>query len=172
MTSNIRNFSRQVWINVSLPPPEAAAKYPTPVSPAQLHRHKVDALHLALSFAFAVKHYLRGEDGINYADYHGVLPASFTRYDETGYNTLKNRQSSYDAIIADNSRDPSVGASGRTSPESCRVKSDATKRVRAKRSKQRLTEPPGSNTPLLAGSHRTVEFHSYAVEASLPLPLM
>ncbi|KAF9451202.1 UPF0187-domain-containing protein [Macrolepiota fuliginosa MF-IS2] len=167
ITSNIRNFCRQVWINVSLPPPEAAAKYPTPVSSAQLHRHKVDALRLALSYALAVKHYLRGEDGINYPDYHDVLPASFARYDELGYNTLANRQSSYDATASIESHDLSTGPSGRTSPENSALRPDATKRVRAKRSKQKLHDPISSSTPLLAGRHRTVAF-----EASLPLPLM
>lgn len=174
ITSNIRNFSRQIWINVALPPPETAARYPAPVTPTQLHRYKIDALHLALSFAFAVKHYLRGEDGINYPDYHGVLPASFARYDETGYNTLTNRfrQSTlYDATVSNDSRDLNAAPSGRASPESSATKPNATKRVKAKRSKRNLTDP-SPITPLLAGSHRTVEFHAYAADASLPLPLM
>ncbi|KXN83487.1 hypothetical protein AN958_01332 [Leucoagaricus sp. SymC.cos] len=172
VTANIRNFSRQVWVNVTLPPPEAAAKYPAPMSPTHLHRHKVDCLRLALAFAFAVKHYLRGEDGIDYPDYQGVLPASFARYDETGYNTAQNRQSNlYDTTLTSYSRASSIGPSGRASPESMASRPDATKRVRVKRSKQRLVDPTAS-TPLLAGSHRTVEFHPYAVETSLPLPLI
>lgn len=126
-------------------------------------------MHLALSFAFAVKHYLRGEDGIHYHDYHDVLPPAFARYDETGYSTMKNSQYSYDAAAtgSNGSRDVSVG---RSSPES--GKPDATKRIRPKRSKQKLNEPPSSSTPLLAGKHRTVEFHSHVTEASLPLPLV
>jgi len=38
-----------------------------------------------------------------------------------------------------------------------------------KRSKPQLS---GQTTPLLAGTHRTVEFHPFADEASLPLPLV
>lgn len=126
-------------------------------------------MHLALSFAFAVKHYLRGEDGVNYPDYHDVLPPAFARYDETRYSTMRNSQYSYDAAVtgSNGSRDDSVG---RASPES--VKPDATKRIRPKRSKQKLNGPPSSSTPLLAGNHRTVEFHSHVAEASLPLPLV
>jgi putative membrane protein len=57
--------------------------------------------------------------------------------------------------------------SGRSTPDG--PKPDATKRVRVKRSKQQLS---GQATPLLSGTHRSVEFHPYADEASLPLPLV
>lgn len=176
ITSTVRNFSRQIWVNVSQPPPEAAAKYSTNITPAQLYRRKVEALHLALAFAYAVKHYLRGEDGIDYPDYHGVLPASFARYDETGYNTLNLRQSAslYDSVTwAGNSREASVAPSGRVSPsESTAAKPDPTKRVRAKRSKQKLQVEPSANTPLLFGNHSAVEFQPYSSETSIPLPLI
>jgi putative membrane protein len=147
-------------------PPHAKGKTPTSViTHAQLRRRKVDALRLALSFAFAVKHYLRGEDGVNWDDYQGVLPASFARYDETGFNTQRTTATgSYSAI---RNSSISTDGSGRTTPEI--LKPDATKRVRAKRSKQQLS---GQATPLLSGTNRSVEFHPYADEASLPLPLM
>jgi len=162
MTSNIRNLSRLIWVNVAPPPTDdqpAHAKGKTPTSdltPQQLRRKKIHALRLCLSFAFAVKHYLRGEDGINWSDYQGVLPDGFARFDEVGYNKTKTTLS-YDATKTD---------SGSSSAES---RPDATKRIRVKRSKTHL---PGSSTPLLSDTHRTVEFHAFADETSIPLPLM
>ncbi|KAG5649695.1 hypothetical protein H0H81_002470 [Sphagnurus paluster] len=76
LISNIRNLSRQIWVNVALPPTDAQpayAKGKTPTSDvtlAQLRRRKIEALKLCLSFAFAAKHYLRGEDGVKYDDFH------------------------------------------------------------------------------------------------------
>jgi len=138
-----------------------------------LHERKVEALHLALAFAYAVKHYLRGEDGIDYPDYNGILPASFARYDETGYNT-SNREQSIGPYEGTSSPKDSIssGGKGSSSSESAPERTNATKRVRPKRSKQKLQVEPSVNTPLLSGNHRIVEFHPYAVEASLPLPLV
>ncbi|KAL9714869.1 hypothetical protein Ac2012v2_001529 [Leucoagaricus gongylophorus] len=174
ITSAVRNFSRQVWINVAQPPPEAAAKYPTDkLTKPELHKQKVEALHLALAFAFAVKHYLRGEDGIDYLDYDNILPASFARYDETGYNTLKPGQSidPYESTL-NPEHSHSLNGSGVSPSGSVHERLDATKRVRPKRSKQKLQVEPSATTPLLSGNHRIVEFHPYAVETSLPLPLV
>lgn len=168
MVANIRSLTRQFWVNVNLPPTDeqpAHAKGKTPttdLTTAHLRRRKIEALRLSLSFAFATKHYLRGEDGVNHADYHGVLPASFARFDEVGYNTQKTLASgTYAATYT------SESSSGTSSPGGS--KPDATKRVRAKRSKQQILD---HTTPLLAGTHRSVEFHPFADEASLPLPLM
>jgi len=138
-----------------------------------LHEQKVEALHLALAFAYAVKHYLRGEDGIDYPDYDGILPASFARYDETGYNT-SNRGQSIGPYEGTSSPKDSIssGGEGSSSSESVPERMNATKRVRPKRSKQKLQAEPSVNTPLLSGNHRIVEFHPYAVQASLPLPLV
>jgi putative membrane protein len=165
----IRNLSRSIWINVA-PPPEGAPppgiKGKTPfndITPQQLRLRKIEALQLALSFAYAVKHYLREEDGLLHEDYIGVIPGSFARYDETGYNTNMNSSiMSYAATNNDskNSRDGS--RSGRASP-------DATKRVRAKRSKTIIS---GSTSPLLANAHSAVEFHPLADHGSMPLPLV
>lgn len=147
-------------------PAHAKGKTPTTeLTAAHLRRRKVEALRLSLSFAFATKHYLRGEDGVNYADYHGVLPASFARFDEVGYNTQRTIQSG--SYAATRNGDSSSSSSGTSSPEGS--KPDATKRVRPKRSKQHIAEP---TTPLLSGTHRSVEFHPFADDASLPLPLM
>ncbi|EGN95980.1 hypothetical protein SERLA73DRAFT_170419 [Serpula lacrymans var. lacrymans S7.3] len=170
ITSNIRNLSRMIWVHVSLPPTDeqplsAHIKGKTPVSnltASQLHRQKVEALRYCLAFAYAVKHYLRGEDGIHHDDYTGILPPSFARFDEVGYNT----QHSSPTVAYSATKHAVTGQNGSTSgPES----PDATKRVRPKRSKKNLS---GQNTPLLSKSHQTVEFHPYADRLSFPLPLM
>ncbi|KAG1891498.1 Bestrophin, RFP-TM, chloride channel-domain-containing protein [Suillus subluteus] len=141
ITSNVRNLSRMIWIHVSLPPAED--------HPA----HKIEALQFCVAFVFAVKHYLRNEDGPDYDDYTGVLPASFTRIHDLGYTTAQGRSSpkSYDAA----------------SP-------DATKRIRRKRSKKTLVGHTAASTatPLLSNSHQTVEFHSYADRMTMPFPLV
>ncbi|KAJ7343674.1 Bestrophin, RFP-TM, chloride channel-domain-containing protein [Mycena albidolilacea] len=172
LTSNVRNLSRLVWIQVALPPTDdqpGHAKGKTPVSDMteqQLTRKKIEILRLCLSFVFAVKHYLRGEDGMNWEDYRGVIPTSFIRPDEMGFNTNTSSPGSYAAT-----RNSSLGNLNGTSTDTIGNKSDATKRVRPKRSKHQIT----STTPLLSGTsgttHRTVEFHPFADEASMPLPL-
>ena len=68
MPFQIRNVTRLIWINVSVPPADDASrgKFPNAtLTPTQLRRRKVDAIKLSLCFAYAVKHYLRGEDGLD-----------------------------------------------------------------------------------------------------------
>lgn len=174
MTSNIRNLSRQIWINVAPPPTDdeplhAKGKTPvTNVTAQQLRRRKADALRLCLSFAFATKHYLRGEDGLKWEDYNGVLPPAFVRSDESGSNPQRTLPGSY-STTRNASIAASIDTSGRSSPDNTMAspKSDATKRVRPKRSKTRIS----AETPLLSSAHRTVDFHPLLHETSLPLPL-
>jgi putative membrane protein len=165
-------LTRQIWVNVALPPTGETpgfVKGKTPIadiSVAHLRKRKIDALRLCLSFAFAVKHYLRGEDGTQWDDYTDVLPASFARFDEVGCNTQKT-SGSYAAT-----RSSSVSAS-QDGSQSGRASPDATKRIRVKRSKPKLSA--SQDTPLLLSNtvtHRSVEFHPFADQASLPLPLM
>ncbi|EAU88144.1 hypothetical protein CC1G_03816 [Coprinopsis cinerea okayama7 len=181
VTTLTRNFCRTVWITVNLPPTgeqPSHAKGKTPVSlltPSQLKRKKIDCLHLALSFAYATKHYLRGEDGIHYPDYVGILPKSFYRRDELLYGTQRSSSPGTYATMKDGSvvnggpsRENSLSPSGTTTPEMFRA--DPTKRIRAKRSKTRLGTMDAS-TPLLTDSHRALDFQSYD-DASMPLPLI
>lgn len=155
-------MSRMIWVNVG---PQGSATSQQPVGlkgksnttdsvHSQLRRRKIDALHLLVSFVIATKHYLRGEDGINYPDYLGVLPPSFVRTASiaSGHYPSNNVYTTNGTV------------SGQTTPESNRP--DATKRVRVKRSKQLLADP---STPLLS-DHRAIDFLSD--DASLPLPLM
>ncbi|KAG6883595.1 hypothetical protein C0993_005270 [Termitomyces sp. T159_Od127] len=175
LTSNIRNLTRQIWVSVVLPPTDVQPSHikgktpTTDVTISQLRYRKVEAVKLALSFAFATKHYLRGEDGIKYDDYAGVLPPSFARYDEVGYNVEHTSTMSYSATRKDSNA--SENKSGTSAPNR---KLDATRRVRHKRSLQNTSGSGSlsSATPLLGSVHHTIEFHAYADKASLPLPLM
>ncbi|KAH0584291.1 hypothetical protein H2248_009837 [Termitomyces sp. 'cryptogamus'] len=176
LTSNIRNLSRQLWISVVLPPtdaqpPHIEGKTPTTNTTAsQLRHRKIEAVKLALSFAFAAKHYVRGEDGTRYDDYVGVLPPSFARFDEVGCN-LEHTSTPMAYPATGERSNVQECRSGSSTPDH---KPDATKRVRHKRSKQN-TFVSGSvtpATPLLGSAHRTIDFHAYADEASFPLPLM
>lgn len=152
-----------MWINVAHPPegaPPPGIKGKTvDISPEQLRRRKIDALQLALVFSFAVKHYLREEDGLHHADYTGILPTSMSRYDETGYNTSMNASTFTYSATTNNSKRDSVDVNANA----------ATKRVRNKRSKTPIS---GSTTPLLGNTHSIVEFHHVAEHGSMPLPLV
>ncbi|KAF8633718.1 hypothetical protein AX17_004376 [Amanita inopinata Kibby_2008] len=200
MTSNMRSLARQFWVNVALPPTDDRrplyAKGKTPLSDLttpQLRRRKVEALRLCASFVYATKHYLRGEDGVNYADYQDILPPSFAQFDELGYPTSAthsrphSRLQTYDAIKHSNGSasvsttnagsitstapaDEPTSMNGRLYPDVSTVpRSDATKRVRVKRSKQQLVDQA---TPLLGDMHRSVEIQSRPIEVSMPLPLV
>lgn len=147
-------------------PPGSKGKTPTTdVTLHQLRRRKIEALRLCLAFVFAAKHYLRGEDGINYADYHGVLPNSILHYDEM-FNSHQTYAATQDGSVDASRKDASSSRSGSSTPDAARP--DATKRVRPKRSKPQLAN---QSTPLLAGAHRSVDI-PYADETSLPLPLV
>lgn len=182
ITTLTRNFSRQVWIYANLPAPEdqpsgAKGKSSTHLTAASLRRRKIETIHLCLSFAYAAKHYLRGEDGVNYPDYIGVLPPSFAKYDSVqGYSVNARRNDSpgrnpgtrQGTVSSENPYGTeSLVASGTVTPDTLR--NDATKRVRAKRSKTVL---PSEATPLLGASHRVVDFHTFGEESSMPLPVM
>ncbi|KZT24128.1 UPF0187-domain-containing protein [Neolentinus lepideus HHB14362 ss-1] len=169
MTSHIRNLARLIWVNVSVPPlddsPSASTrKTPQPaLTASQLRRKKAEVLRLCLSFAYAVKHYVRDEDGVHWDDYAGLLPASIMRYDEVGLTQADN--GSYASL------ENSLNISSPTSPNSIAISRagtprDATKRVRPKRSKQKVAA--NSKTPLLGQSHHALDFR----ETSAPLPLV
>jgi putative membrane protein len=169
MSTQIRNMARIIWVNAALPPTDtqpAYAKGKTPtseVTASQLRRCKIEALYLCLSFMFATKHYLRGEDGLNWADYQHILPPSFTRFDEAGNSSHQTYGATGNESTSTN-RDPSVNSS-----RSSESRPDATKRVRVKRSVQQISN---QSTPLLPDTFRNAEIHHQTGEASLPLPLM
>jgi putative membrane protein len=170
----IRNLSRLVWINVALPPSESSVpenlkgkvQFTPATTAGQLRKQKQDVVKLCLGYAYAVKHYLRGEDGLDWDDYLDVLPTSFLKL---GYNdrpTSENPSlgSSLVAPSSDNSSaSPSRIGNGRKTP-------DATKRIRVKRRKPSL--PRGST--LLEGSHWHGGYSAIDVHAdiTMPLPLM
>jgi len=140
MMSTVRNLSRLIWVNVNVSPTST-------LTASALKAQKVQALRLLLSYAFAVKHHLRGEDGTEWDDYRGVLPAGFSK-DNLGYDRI-NRNGGY-------SSSSSVGKVGGLHVHVARDRSIA----------------PTESSPLLTDSHETVEFHPYANMLSLPLPMV
>jgi putative membrane protein len=191
LISNARSLSRQIWVNVALPPTEnepAYVKGKTPrtdLSDTQLRQRKVEALKLCLGFVYATKHYLRGEDGLAHADYQGILPIPFVRLGDPGrltssthsrshsshrtYNTIKPNSNSSAVCIVEASSENSYCSSRCSSPGPDLVTApDATKRVRVKRSQPQLADHA---TPLLGDTHHSVDLETKAA-ASMPLPLV
>ncbi|KAI0668567.1 Bestrophin, RFP-TM, chloride channel-domain-containing protein [Trametes maxima] len=199
MVSHIRNLTRLIWVNVSTPPPDDASKGKFPganLTPAQLRRKKVDTVKLALSFAYAVKHYLRGEDGLDWDDYGGILPASaarlargqfapptkdyrygkgtsaYTSYAATEYTTRRN---SGDASPEGGALTPGGAGSGvELDIERGREReADATKRIRVKRSKDRMKQAgKTATTPLVSSLQQTIDFNTDPDALSTPLPMV
>ncbi|KAF8497152.1 Bestrophin, RFP-TM, chloride channel-domain-containing protein [Russula emetica] len=173
ISSQARNLARLIWVQVALPPQDdMSGKTPaTDITPLQLRRRKIDALKLIISYVYSVKHYLREEDGLEWDDYVGVIPESFTRsYSRrqsrrssisTGYNAVSEHGSS-----VGNSRPASPGQSRGTSADGS-PSPVATKRVRVKRSIDRVVT---AKSPLIEG-HSTIDFQAYN-NLSIPFPLV
>lgn len=179
MTAHIRSLSQLIWINVAVPPADDAAKGKAPsanLTPAQLRRRKVNALKLCAAFAFTVKHYLRGEDGLEWADYAGILPATTAGLVRGG--KASRGTSAYTTYAA--TAHTSVTTSGVGTPDEGRPlevaveAGDATKRIRVKRSKDKLKQPGAKTprTPLLSALHQTIDFNAHPEQLSTPLPLV
>ena len=124
-----------------------------------------------MSYVYSVKHYLREEDGLEWDDYVGIIPESFSRT----YSRRQSRRSSistgYNAVSEHGS---SVGNSRPESPGQSRSASAdgspspvATKRVRVKRSSDRIVT---SRSPLIEG-HSAIDFQAYN-NLSIPFPLV
>jgi len=126
----------------------AASDDKTLLSAANLKEQKIRTLKLLLSYAYAVKHHLRGEDGTQWPDYKDVLPPNFARFDEIGFDRTENR---FYSSITSFARGPNQKA---------RIVED------------QLIANTGPTTPLLTDSHHTVQFHAYSEPLSLPLPMV
>ncbi len=203
LVSHVRNLTRLIWINVSVPPADDASrgKFPTAtLTPAQLRRRKVDAIKLSLCFAYATKHYLRGEDGLDWDDYAGILPPSASRLfrglyqppnkdyrylspSNAGTNGKSTGYSTYAATeFTTRNGSPEGMGTGSSTPgldldvEQGRSRSstvDATKRIRVKRSKDKLKGPGHkSTTPLMSSLQNTIDFSTDPDNLSTPLPMV
>jgi len=172
LTSNIRSLSRVIWVQVALPPTDEetflAAKgkaVTSELTPGQVRVQKIEALQYCLAFAYAVKHYVRGEDGIHHEDFSGVLPLSFA----SRINVEGSRRHSPDYGSLS-------GGGSEEGKSSSSFLAGATKRVKPKRSKRNMVpntpQVSGSNTPLLNGPHQSIEFCRPAEDLTMPLPLM
>lgn len=181
VTSNTRSLARLLWVNIALPPTDGDPAYTKGKTPQpdltsfQLRRRKVEALQLCLFFVFATKHYLRGEDGMDHEDYQGIMPQSFVRSREISSAS----QSRYDVTKQSDGSSLAANAPGDSPSDTTSVyghsqygtnKIDATKRVRAKRSKPQFANQA---TPLMSGKPASnTDLHINTLEGSMPLPLM
>ena len=136
-------------------------------------------MKLCVSYAYAIKHYLRGEDGLEWEDYVGVLPptviklvqsqerknSAWTSYSATEHTTRTASLENSD----DEEGSPTQMSS---SLEGSRL--DATKRLKVKRSKDRMKPGVKSpKTPLLPNAlHSTIDFHPSPGDLTTPLPLV
>ncbi|KAI9456257.1 Bestrophin, RFP-TM, chloride channel-domain-containing protein [Lactarius psammicola] len=171
-----RNLARLIWIQVALPPTDdTTGKTPsTDITPLQLRRRKSNALKLILSFVYAIKHYLREEDGLDWEDYVGVLPASFVRE----RSRLQSRRSSVLTFYNSGTDNASSSCNSRSASPSRGASTDstmtpaaaATKRVRVKRSLDKIHT---AKSPLLSGprGYSAIDFEQYT-EVSMPFPLV
>lgn len=166
---------------MGVPPGDDKGKSSASLTSKQLRRKKVDMLKLCVSFAFAAKHYLRGEDGLEWQDYMGILPATVVRLAQPGPGSRKSSAwASYSATArtsASGSREDSdaegEGESGEV--EVRRDSPDATKRIRVKRSKDNMKQSGlrSPKTPLLSSTlHQTIDFHADPDNLTTPLPLV
>lgn len=165
------------------------------LTPAKLRRRKVDAIKLSLCLVYAVKHYLRGEDGLDWEDYAGILPVTTARlfrgmyqppnkdynYGETGKSTgfasyaateYTTRRASPEGMGTGSST-PGLEASLELDIERGRGTVDATKRIRVKRSKDRMKGPGNrATTPLMSSLQHTIDFSTDPDSLGTPLPMV
>lgn len=113
------------------------------MSKSSIRTEKIRAVKLAVSYAYAVKHSLRGDDDVEHEDYQGILPQDILRVGHAGL------PSSY-------TEDRMTGTTPGPHMSSVHVNT--------------LTHQ--ESDPLLGPQFRTVEFHPYAEEGSYPLPLL
>lgn len=173
-SSQVRNLSRLIWIGVALPPTEssvpenlkAKVQFTPATTAGQLRKEKQDVIKLCLGYGFAVKHYLRGEDGLDWDDYHDVLPASFFKLGHNDRTTSENPSLGSSLVSSSPIISPAAAnrvGEGRETP-------DATKRIRVKRSKRNLSR----KVTLLEGSYWHEGYSAIDIHAdiTMPIPLM
>ncbi|KAL5636060.1 hypothetical protein ACGC1H_004770 [Rhizoctonia solani] len=203
--SNVRNLARLLWVNANLPHATDDSKTKQPsafmkirgktyqpsnsirnpvITSASLRIEKERALKLMVAFVVAVKHHLRGEEGVDYPDYIGLLPSDFSRFDNRGFNK-SGRHGNRDysglnptsAINIPNHGDASGHAQGSSTSAG---DMDATLVPGSvPRSPHKITffgnkgaAPDTERDPLLRGESTTVVFRPYDTRKALPMPLI
>ncbi|KAF8610823.1 UPF0187-domain-containing protein [Ceratobasidium sp. AG-I] len=204
MMSNIRNLARLVWVNANLPLPseDTHVKQPSAfmkirgktyepsnsiknpvITAASLHTEKERALRLMIAFAVAVKHHLRGEEGVNYDDFISLLPPDFSRFDNRGFDKRgKHGNRDYSTMGSSASGAISVpgheghhtqGNSTSTDMNATLVPSSIPRsphKISFMGTKGAAVDP--ERDPLLGDDRRTVEFRPYDTRKALPMPLI
>ncbi|KAG8930424.1 hypothetical protein FRC01_002792 [Tulasnella sp. 417] len=195
MTSTVRNFSRIIWIQTVPPPPvkkdDSHLSIGAPEYVADIKAEKTYLIKLLLSFVYATVHHLRGETGVDYEDYEGILPEQFTyrssnvsKFMDT--NTLFNRYAAYSSIgggiaaqvLSQNRRPSSSGrrlSHSSSAHEAQQVRSVPSVAIMSDDEAPTPTNGNASErTPLVA--HTAVDLgspvDSGAAAAYLPLPLV
>ena len=137
-----------------------------------MRKRKIEVLRLAVAFVFAVKHYVRDEDGLEWDDYAGIIPKAFLKPESSGgvlrdYSTFPDVPGKPLVETPPNERrdESSSDDMERSGTLSSRL-NNATKRVRVKRSISKLVS---ARTSLLNPNHQST---ISMVEPSLPLPLL
>ncbi|CAE6515561.1 unnamed protein product [Rhizoctonia solani] len=204
--SNVRNLARLLWINANIPhtsndakakqpssflnlrgktyQPSSSVKNPV-ITSASLRAEKERALKLMVAFVVAVKHHLRGEEGVEHPDYLGLLPPDFSRFDNRGFNKSgKHGTRDYTRLGVSTAIDvPSRNgdASGHSQGLSTSAGDMEATLVPGSvpRSPHRITffgnkgaAPNPERDPLLGREVTTVEFRPYDARKSLPMPLI
>ncbi|KAJ1310336.1 hypothetical protein OPQ81_007075 [Rhizoctonia solani] len=206
LMSNVRNLARMLWVNANLPhdtddikakqpvafmkirgrtyQPSTSIKNPV-ITSVSLRIEKERALKLMVAFVVAVKHHLRSEDGVDYPDYIGLLPADFSRFDNRGFNKSNKHGTRDYTRLRETSAIPIPGnnanASGHAQGLSTSVGDMEATLVPGSvpRSPHKITffgskgaAPGPERDPLLRGESTTVEFRPYDTRKSLPMPLI
>ncbi|CAE7078958.1 unnamed protein product [Rhizoctonia solani] len=204
--SNVRNLARSLWVNANLPhtPENSKAKQSSAfmkirgktyqpsnsirnpvITSASFRIEKERALKLMVAFVVAVKHHLRGQEGVDYPDYIGLLPPDFSRFDNRGFNkNSRHGNRDYSGLIGPPPIDVPY-RNGNTSSHTQGLSTsvgdmDATLVPGSiPRSPHKITffgnkgaAPEPERDPLLGGESTTVEFRPYDTRKSLPMPLI
>ncbi|OBZ75056.1 hypothetical protein A0H81_04717 [Grifola frondosa] len=146
MMSHIRNVSRLIWLNVGVPPSDDITKGKSPganLTAAQLRRRKVDALKLCVCFAFAVKIIYAERMGLTGMTTRVYFPST-ARSRATVTVLAKHPHSCYILPLLDmrsNSNSRIVTPEEYENEDNRPASVDATKRIRVKRSKDKLKQP-------------------------------
>ncbi|KEP55579.1 bestrophin protein [Rhizoctonia solani 123E] len=204
--SNVRNLARLLWVNANLPHASDDSKTKQPaafmkirgktyqpsksvrnpvITAASLRIEKERALKLMVAFVVAVKHHLRGEEGVDHPDYIGLLPADFSRFDNRGFNKSgRHGNRDYSGLSSTTSamNIPNNGGSSSHAQGLSTSAGDMDATLvpgSVPRSPHKITffgnkgaAPDPERNPLLGGEQTTVVFRPYDTRKALPMPLI
>ncbi|KAI0747718.1 Bestrophin, RFP-TM, chloride channel-domain-containing protein [Daedaleopsis nitida] len=165
MLSHVRNLSRLIWINVSVAPQDDAARGKFPgatLTPAQLRRRKRPLPPPNKDYRY--RDIAPGPG----ASTNGKSTA-YTSYAATEHTTRRGSPEG----MGTGASTPGLEGSVEYDVERGRPSADATKRIRVKRSKDRMKGPgQKSTTPLISSLQNTIDFATDPDSLCTPLPMV